>query len=105
MPVRKSESAPPPSPEVTDIPTMTIVKPECEVDNASVATGRADDFDEVAQAALDIARRTGRVTNLALREVVPITPEEARAVLQTLVERGELARLGATASVGPGATA
>lgn len=94
MPVRKSESAPRPSPEVTDIPTMTIVKPECEVDNASVATGRADDFDEVAQAALDIARRTGRVTNLALREVVPITPEEARAVLQTLVERGELARRG-----------
>ena len=31
----------------------------------------------IVQATLDIARRTGRVTSTSLREVVPITAEEA----------------------------
>lgn len=93
-PVGTSVSAPPPSPEVTGIPTMTIVTPKQEVAHAGVHTRRAEDFDEVAQAALDIARRTGRVTNMALREVVPITSEEAREVFQALIARGELIRRG-----------
>jgi hypothetical protein len=52
-------------------------------------------FDEVAEAALAIARQTGRVTNGSLREVIPvITSEEALEVFRVLIERGELARRG-----------
>ncbi|WP_133259384.1 DUF6339 family protein [Mycobacterium colombiense] len=51
-------------------------------------------FEAVARVAIDIARRTGQVTNVGLRQVVPITGEEAREVLRTLVDRGHLARRG-----------
>ena len=58
-------------------------------------SAQAVNFDEVAQAALDIARQTGRVTNTSLREVVPIiTSEEARDVFRALIERGQLVRRG-----------
>lgn len=58
------------------------------------AANYADDFETVAEAALDIARRAGRVTNEGLRAVVPISAEEAREVFRTLMERGSLARRG-----------
>ena len=51
---------------------------------------------ELYEIALDIARRTGRVTNVMLREVVTIEPDDARRLLQDLVARGELRRRGQT---------
>ena len=43
---------------------------------------------------MDIARRTGRVTNMTLREVAGITSDDARDVFADLIERGILARRG-----------
>jgi hypothetical protein len=94
MQPRMSEAARAASPEVTSVPTMTIAAPLVEVLGADRDSRRVSNFDEVAQAALDIARRTGTVTNTALREVVPITSEEARNVFRALMDRGELARRG-----------
>jgi hypothetical protein len=82
------------SSEVVAISTMTILPDVESTAPRSSPRARADGFEEVAQAALDIARRTGRVTNMSLREVVPITSEEARAVFQSLMAEGQLARRG-----------
>lgn len=54
-----------------------------------------EEFAEVAQAALAIARRTGRVTNATLREAVPVTSEDARRVLKMLTSEGVLESRGA----------
>jgi hypothetical protein len=51
---------------------------------------------ELYEIALGIARRTGRVTNVTLREVVAIEADDARRILQDLVARGELRRRGQT---------
>jgi hypothetical protein len=94
MPLRTPTDVPAASPEVTSIATMTITT-EVSVDGRG-SKRELTNFDEVAQAAIDIARRTGRVTNVALREVAPITAEEARAVLASLVAEGRLLRRGAS---------
>lgn len=52
------------------------------------------DLEELFAVAVGIARRTGRVTNRALREVAPVDQMAARRVLQELVQRGSLARRG-----------
>ncbi len=52
------------------------------------------DLEEYNQVALAIAGRTGRVTNSALREVVPLEAADARRILQSLVDSGMLARRG-----------
>lgn len=54
----------------------------------------AEYTDGVSAVAIGIARRTGRVTNSALREVVPVDALASRQVLQSLVDRGLLARRG-----------
>jgi hypothetical protein len=54
-----------------------------------------EDFAVVAQAALAIARRTGRVTNATLREAVPVTSDDARRVLKMLTNQGVLESRGA----------
>ncbi|TDH42884.1 hypothetical protein E2F47_27910 [Mycobacterium eburneum] len=56
--------------------------------------GIEQEFESVADKALLIVRKTGRVTNSNLREMAAITSEEAREVLQTLVRDGVLARRG-----------
>lgn len=61
-------------------------------ENAAEAAGA--DLDDLFEVALGIARRTGRVTNTALREVVPLEAADARRLLQTLVDRGALSRHG-----------
>jgi hypothetical protein len=94
VPVRGGDARRPASPEVTGIPTMTIAAPSGDTHTGGAAARRIRNFDDVAQAALDIVRRTGRVTNITLREVVPITSDEAREVFQALMERGELVRRG-----------
>jgi hypothetical protein len=95
MPHRSSGVAPIASPEVSELPRLEIAAPTAEPPASLVESAQAINFDEVAQAALDIAQRTGRVTNTALREVVPIiTSEEARDVFRVLMERGELVRRG-----------
>jgi hypothetical protein len=84
--------APPPSTGVIAIERLSIEY----ADDGSEASGNRDvqTFDTVAGIALDIARRTGQVTNTGLRQMVPITAEEAREVLQSLVADGILARRG-----------
>ena len=51
--------------------------------------------DEVGLIATDLAARTGRVTNQALRDALGITPEEALRVLNREMQRGALVRHGA----------
>jgi hypothetical protein len=83
----------PASPGVVPIPRLTII----DVAFPPAATGdtiREPDFEAAATTALKIVRSTGRVTNTNLREMVAITSEEAREVLQTLVREGTLARRG-----------
>jgi hypothetical protein len=95
MPHRVSDSAPMTSPEVRDLGGMEIATPTEEPPQSLEEAAHADNFDEVALAAVGIARRAGRVTNTSLREVVPyITAEEARDVFRVLIERGELVRRG-----------
>jgi hypothetical protein len=83
-------AVPQPSPDVVREDQLAVASPGVD----SRAPIRGPDFDLVAQAALDIARRTGRVTNIALREVVSIESDEAREVFKDLVERGALVRRG-----------
>jgi len=80
------------SPDVVAIPRMAMSD---DAPPGSPPTGMVTpDFERVAQTALGIARRVGRVTNTNLREIVPITSGEARDVLQTLVSEGLLSRRG-----------
>lgn len=84
-------AVPDPSPEVADITALSAREPE----EAEAEPGPLTDVgDPVAQVAVDLARRTGRVTNLTLRNVTHITPEEALDVLKGLVAAGELVRKG-----------
>jgi hypothetical protein len=92
LPQRTSERHPNASPDVTDVAVLT---PPEAVPMGSRSTGRrVMEFEEVARAAIDIARSTGRVTNTTLREAAAITSDEAREILRTLMERSELARRG-----------
>lgn len=81
------------SPVVTQVISMPIAPPS---GNGMPVAGsnRLEDLDRIGQVALDIARRTGRVTNLTLRDVVAISPDEAREVLRSLVNGGKLLRQG-----------
>ena len=74
-------------PETPDLPT-----PE-EIASDGKPTANVSDLHEIA---LGIARRTGRVTNVMLREVAPIDTDDARRVLHDLVAQGELRRRGQT---------
>jgi hypothetical protein len=94
LPLRAGPPQPSPDPDVVAIPSLSIAARPASVEPDATGSRQPDAFEEVAQAALDIVARTGRVTNLALREIAPITPEEAREVLKTLVERGQLVRRG-----------
>jgi hypothetical protein len=95
MPSRSSEFVPAPSADVRPMPRLALTPPADRPPETLVEAAHAINFDEVAQAALSIAQRTGRVTNTSLREVVPvITSEEARDVFRVLIERGALVRRG-----------
>jgi hypothetical protein len=62
---------------------------------ASDSAVGAMDGAELGALALDIARRTGRVTNMMLREMVPTMDSgEAREVFNRLVAQGRLERRG-----------
>lgn len=84
------------SPEVSRLEKVAIALPDEHAD-----VGRAEErrsiaeFEIVGQAALAIARRTGRVTNATLREAVPITADDARQVLKVLAAQGILETRGA----------
>ncbi|WP_319450318.1 MULTISPECIES: DUF6339 family protein [unclassified Mycobacterium] len=93
MPTDSASDAPAEvSPSVVSIERMTMSDDESLVGPSTTAV--TPDFENVAQTALGIARRVGRVTNTNLRELVPITSGEAREVLQSLVKEGLLARRG-----------
>jgi hypothetical protein len=83
------------SSDVVSISRMTISSERPDVAWAPEADPHlADDFDTVAEVALDIAQRAGRVTNEELRAVVPISTDEARAVFRALMATGALVRRG-----------
>jgi hypothetical protein len=89
-------SAPAPSMEVQVLEKVVIAAPDRQVEDRPV--GEQDnmaEFTMVAQAALAIARRTGRVTNATLREAVPISADDARQVLKVLTAEGVLESRGA----------
>lgn len=89
------EPLPEPSPDVVSIARMTIATERPDVAWAPETDPHiADDFDTVAEVALDIAQRAGRVTNEGLRAVVPISADEARAVFKALMKKGKLSRRG-----------
>lgn len=92
MPARRRWDVPAASPELVEV-TQVLRTPVPVPADGEVA-GSAE-FEELAQAAVDIARRTGRVTNMTLREAAAVTPDEAREVLTALVKRRELVRRGA----------
>ena len=95
MPHRSSNAVPTTSADVHRIDKMEITAPTDELAEDLVESAREVNFEQVAAAALGIARRTGRVTNIALREVVPvISADEARDVFRVLIDRGALARRG-----------
>jgi hypothetical protein len=79
--------APAPSSLVTKVVVPDAVGPR----NGPDATA---DLMAIGEVALDIARRTGRVTNMTLREVVPVTSDDAREVFAFLMAQGALARRG-----------
>lgn len=72
----------------TDAPTPSAFVETVE------STSAGSEATDLREAALEIARNTGRVTNATLREVAEIDQVEARAVLTTLVDEGKLARRG-----------
>lgn len=95
MPHRSSDSIPRAAPEVQKLERMGIAAPTGHLPESLAEDAEVAEFDQVAHAALAIARRTGQVTNATLREVVPyITAEEARDVFRALMERGDLVRRG-----------
>jgi hypothetical protein len=94
MPPRTSDPrlVPDVSPDVTDVPVLAVAE---SVTVRGPSAGRhVMEFEEVARAAIEVARRTGRVTNTTLREVAPITSDEAREIFQYLIGRKELVRRG-----------
>jgi hypothetical protein len=83
------------SPEVSVLEKIVIAAPDEQVEAGSVdEQDPIAEFTIVAQAALAIARRTGRVTNATLREAVPITADDARQVLKVLTAEGVLESRG-----------
>jgi hypothetical protein len=95
MPHRTSDDVPSASSEIRDISELEIAEPTDEGPESLEEGVLAVNFDDVARAAVALARRTGRVTNTSLREVVPsITPEEARDVFRHLIDGGQLVRRG-----------
>jgi len=95
MRIRLGAAGQPADPSLVEIPAISLHDPADEPSRGVRSAVRTQDFEEVAQAALLIARRTGQVTNMSLREVVPsLSPEEAREVFRALMERGDLARRG-----------
>lgn len=91
----QASAAPRVSPDVTQLEKIVLGDPDQEAESDAVDDGRhTAEFSTVAQAALAIARRTGRVTNATLREAVPITSEDARHVLKALTTQGLLISRG-----------
>lgn len=80
------------SPEIRILTQVDIGLGEGIADTAVVDP--PEDLAEVKRAAIDIAAKTGRVTNTALRELVHITPEQARQVFNILLDEGALVRRG-----------
>jgi hypothetical protein len=95
MPNRVSRAAVRAAAEVREIGRLDIAPPTAQSPNSLEALTRERNFDDVAVAAVSIARLTGRVTNTSLREAVPfITSEEARDVFRVLIDGGDLVRRG-----------
>ena len=92
--VEQPRTTPPASPLVTRVDTTVRAALGSTDDRELTAPGEASELELAAQVALDVVRKTGRVTNMTLREVVPISSDEAREVFQSLVASGRLVRRG-----------
>jgi hypothetical protein len=92
MPQRTSEPRSEASPDVEGLAVLRTSETTSRDSHSRDA--RTVEFEEVARAAIEIARATGRVTNTSLRELAVITSGEAREILQSLMERRELVRRG-----------
>jgi hypothetical protein len=91
MPARVSDTLPAASEGIIEREVIATAEPSTPAESAPSGS---ISLEELGQAALDLARRTGRVTNMTLREVAPITSDEAREVFQLLLDRGDLVRRG-----------
>jgi hypothetical protein len=91
MPARVSDTLPAASEGIIEREVIATVEPSTLAESAPSGS---ISLEELGQAALDLARRTGRVTNMTLREAASITSDEAREVFQLLLDRGDLVRRG-----------
>jgi hypothetical protein len=89
-PVSVPVSAPAPSPDVTPVASVSLTRQGEHEDERPAH----EDLGQAAEAAISVAEKTGRVTNITLREALPMSSDDARAVLMGLVELGILARRG-----------
>ena len=92
MPQRTSETPPEASPEVEAVVVLTTGPERPGLPNS--ADRPLVGIEELARAAVDIAQKTGRVTNAALREAAPITSGEARGIFELLLDRGQVVKRG-----------
>jgi hypothetical protein len=89
-----SRRPPTPSPNVTQIPSARAGQRAFDHDGVPVDAADLKDPELAAEVALGLARNTGRVTNITLRQVMTLDSAGARRVLQSLVDSGRLARRG-----------
>jgi hypothetical protein len=87
----------PPAPAPSENVFVDSPAPDTAVDISAEYSPRArdGDFEALCEAAAQIARRTGMVTNATLRDAGGLDADGARVVLQTLVARGALEQRGA----------
>jgi hypothetical protein len=85
--------APTPSDGVETVERAPVAAVASEAGSNGHAITEEDDA-ELFEVAIDIARRTGKVTNASLRQLSGVEPLVARRVLQRLVDREDLARRG-----------
>lgn len=85
-----------PAPEASDGVERVTALAAADIPDADVGSGGElpEDVAELANIAIGLAQRAGRVTNESLREIVPLDALAARRLLQGLVKRGELNRRG-----------
>jgi hypothetical protein len=86
--------APEPSPAVVQLERRDLGADETRPSEGDATPGDLADISGVAAAAISIAKRTGRVTNVSLREATAVSPQEARDAFNFLIDAGVLARRG-----------
>lgn len=93
---RRSRRAP--SPEVQSLDRIHVATEEQSHDHDAMPNNQRPDLqwtgDQIGLVAVDLARRTGRVTNESMRDLLNITSVDARRILQNEVRLGRLEQRG-----------